>query len=158
MRRILLLLSVGLAGCRGNEPPPSPGCISAESVAAGALMFGDAEYGMRGTTGGTLLSLGRDSAGWTAVVEPVFSDFPREEHKWPEDAETLSVRWTSQPARRATLLARGASMDRSGNPLGIGDSLTLALSCRAAVLLNWDHRRGVDTFHLTRRQSASGPI
>lgn len=147
----LLVLVMSAVCCQSGGPTPALSCAASESLAVAPLLYGDAMYGMRGTSGGTLVELSRQSGAWVAVLEPVWSDFPDEDNRWPEAAETLSVRWTDLRRARARLDFRRERTDTSANRLSIGDSLVLTLECQAALLENWDHRRGVDTVRLERR-------
>lgn len=143
--------------CRSPDPELALPCATPESLAVSPLLYSDAIYGMKGTSGGTLIELSRQSAGWTASLEPVESDFEGEDDRWPEQAETLSVRWTDPARPRATLEFRQERADTSANRLSIGDSLVLVLDCQSALLENWDHRRDLDTVRLERRRNRGWP-
>ena len=86
------------------------------------------------------------------MLEPVWSDFPGEDDRWPEEPESLSIRWTDLRRPRATLEFQRERTDTSANRLSIGDSLVLMLDCQAALLENWDRQRGVDSVRLERRR------
>jgi hypothetical protein len=119
------------------------------------LLFSDAIYGIRGTSGGTLLELLQDSTGWYSILEPVWSDFPNESDMWPEAAETLLVRWFDIPSARGRLVTRSDTFN-SVNRLSVGDSLWVALACDSVSLVRW---RGVDTdtIRMDRRTARGVP-
>lgn len=153
---ILTALLTALS-CRPPDPQLALPCAAPESLAVAPLLYSDAIYGMRGTSGGTLVELTRDTAVWTAVLEPVYSDFEGEDDRWPEEAETLTVRWTDRTNARATLGFRRERTKDTANRSSIGDSLVLTLDCQAALLENWDQPRRVDTVRLERRRNRGWP-
>ena len=157
--KLLLALAAGTAAasCESGDPALMLPCAAPESLAAAPLLYSDAIYGIRGTSGGTILELARASRAWTAVLEPVESDFPGEDDRWPEAPESLSIRWTDLRRPRATLQFQRDRIDTSANRLSIGDSLVLMLDCQSALLENWDRQRGVDSVRLERRRARGGP-
>jgi hypothetical protein len=160
MRRISAILAVVvvglLAACRAqDESNLELPCAQPDSLRSASLLFSDAIYGIRGTSGGTLIELSQDSTGWSAVLEPVWSDFPSESDMWPEEPETLSVRWVDFVKAQGRLLPRSDTF-LSANQSAIGDSLGLLVNCTVVGLVRWYGSRP-DTVELERRSGRGLP-
>ena len=160
MRRISAILAVVvvglLAACRTRaESTLELACAQPDSLRSAPLLFSDAIYGIRGTSGGTLIELSQDSTGWSAVLEPVWSDFPNESDMWPEAPETLSVRWVHVVNAQGRLLPRSDTF-LPENQSVIGDSLEILVNCTVVDLVRWYGSRP-DTVELERRRARGWP-
>jgi hypothetical protein len=148
------LVATALTACRSNgQPKLALPCTQPESLRQAPLLFSDAIYGQRGTNGGTVLELSPDSAGWTAMLEPVQSSFESEDRRWPEQPESLSISWTD--AGHGRLLPKSGAYAPE-NRLSI-DSAQLWIACDTARLVRWFGGASVDTIAMDRRRTRGWP-
>ena len=138
-------------------------CLTLDSLTGDRLWYTDAIFGMRGTSGGTRLTLSPDTNSWVASLEPIWSDFPDEpnEDVWPRNAHALTLSWTDAAHSRIRFrrAQNPTGTDANGQPYDTAltdtwpDSMTAMLRCDEVVLMRWDGKKA-DTLRLERR---SGP-
>ena len=173
MRSFLLALVFALAvwdtqADRTDARAPEPHvvtealpCLNLDSLTADQLWYADAVLGMRGTSGGTRLTVSPDTSGWVASLEPIWSDFPNEPNdwQWPRRAHALTVSWTDVATGRVRFrrVETPKGTDGDGQPYDTvlaeswADSITAMLRCDGVVLMRWDGSK-LDTVTLERRQ------
>lgn len=157
LRRIAaVLVGACCAACEPGGVRLALPCAAPESLAAESLFFDNAIYGIRGTSGGTRLFVTRDS-GWQAIVEPIWSDFPGEDDRWPEAPETLAVEWFDVAGARAALRITAPHSDTSSNRRSFGDSLWLTVRCDTTLIVRWLSPGPPDSLRLERRHPGVFP-
>jgi hypothetical protein len=137
-------------------------CLTMDSLYSDRLWYTDAMSGMRGTSGGTRLTMSPLGSDWVASLEPIRSDFPEEpnEDVWPRNAHSLTLSWEESRDRvRFRRVEKPTGMDALGRPYDTAlaepwpDSITAKLRCDEVMLLRWDGGKA-DTLRLVRQSGA----
>jgi hypothetical protein len=166
-----LVALIGMCDSQTDQGTRSPGqlvvtealpCLTMDSLSSDRLWYTDAIVGMRGTSGGTRLTMSPRGNDWLASLEPIWSDFPEEPNDdiWPRNAPSLTLSWEESRDRvRFRRIDKPTGMDANGRPYDTvlaepwPDSMTATVRCDEVVLLRWDGGRA-DTLRLERRGGA----